>query len=462
VTMVGGFDPAATGTVTEWPTYPSATPTVFDGDANNSGKADQGDVKALMRVEFGKNDDKKITIQGIDFINTYNDETESPEDIKTAMNECAALRLICGTAFVKNCHFYNHITPCNRGSQCVTSIGAKLHMTDCEVHDCVSMTRGSLLRLRNYFIDEDTNKTQKPECVLERCSFYNGNNMGGKTMDNNGFYGGGIQVSYGYIFAINCTFANNTGYSDGGGMNGNESGVSLISCTFVNNQCMRAQDADVAETGRNTYGSNLHFSKDGPLNIANTFILDDLDNSTKQYATTYTGENTKAMTEICLSGGYNVLGTVFYYQGGKEVSEQNAVWKPSDLWTVVKSNTAQKYATYFGTNKEMQDNGGFSKTILPLKMQDGAKVADLQTLANKLCPTWTKVDATVDQRGLKRDESITCVGAAAYEAAPPSAINEIKSASFNLQSSIYNILGQPVNSTYKGIVIQNGKKLLLQ
>jgi len=463
VVMIGGFDPQATGKVTQLPSYPSATPTIFNGDLNNDGMPSKGDAKALVRVDFSADSTKSITIQGFDFINTYYDDEESPNDELTAMNECAALRLIRGTAYVQHCHFYNHITPNNRGSQCVTAVGARLHMSDCELHDCASLTRGGLLRLRSFFVNNDKNQPRTPDCVLERCCFYSGNSMGGESKNIAGQYAGGVHVSYGPIFAINCTFANNLSYTDGGAISANDEGVNFISCSFLNNYCSRSDNMDLEFKTRNSYGSAVHVSHDAPIRLANNFVLDDLDNASKTYALLYTDNNTVATENFVTSGGYNVSGTLWVYKNGQQQDDQSKVWLASDIWTQPTSGTAEHYKDYFGTNKTPQKNGGFSKSILPLQMQPGDNVAHLQELADQWCPSWTKVDASVDQRGWKRDATVTCVGAAAFEAEEPSALEENSQSSiFNLQSTMFNVLGQPIDADYQGIVILKSKKYLVR
>jgi len=421
--LIGGFDPAATGTVTKLPDYPSATPTVFSGDANKNGKPDKGDYQALIRVDFSGDTNKVFTMIGFDLVNTYYEgEKESSDDVKTSTAESAALRVMCGKAFVRNCHFYNHVTPDGRGSQCVTSVGAKLHMTDCELHDCVSMTRGSLLRSRQFFIDNESTKPINPECVLERCALYNGNNMGGDTMNTAGFYGGAAQISYGPFYAINTTIANSNAYSDGGGLNFRQSSC-LISCTLANSRCKRAYKTDEAADSRNTYGSNLHTEADGKLFLANSMVLGPDDNSNKQYATLYSGTNTKKIGENFQSGGYNITGTYYYYKGNYEEIDQSESWQATDKYIIIKNVQSVQYmADYLGANPQMTDNGGCSKTMVPLAMQNGDNVAHLQQLADSLFPKWTKVDASVDQRGYQRDAKTTCVGAMAMEAKAPAAL----------------------------------------
>jgi len=418
VTFIGGFDPAATGTATKLPDYPSATPTIFTGDANNSGTPDKGDAQALIRVDFSGNMNRVFRLQGFDLVNTYYDSEnplDSPKDELTYDAMCAALRIMCGTAFVSNCRFYNHITT-GRGSQCVTSVGAKLHMIDCDLRDGISVTRGGLLRLRKYFIGGDTAKAVVPDCVLERCALYNGNNMGGDTLNSAGFYGGAVQVSYGPFFAINTTIANSKGYSDGGGLNANTSGATLISCTVANNMATRGIDP-TSETA-NTYGSNFHIDKDGVVRIANSMVLGPYDNGDKKYAVMYSSDNKQGMATNCISGGYNITGTYFYYLGNVQVNDQTDTWLATDNYTYIGGATIQHMSDYLGANPQMEDNGGCSKTMKPLAMQNGDNVAHLQQLADQWCPSWTKVDASVDQRGYKRDASVTCVGALAMENMP--------------------------------------------
>jgi len=460
-TIIGGFDPATTQPFTTLPDYPSATPTIFSGDVNKNGKPDAGDAVSLMRVDYSSDTTRTLHLIGCDFVNTYYDgEVDSPNDVLTSTAKCAALRILCGKAFVRFCNFYNHVTPNGRGSQCVTSVGAKLHMSDCELHDCISLTRGSLLRSRQYFVNQDANQPINPDCVLERCCLYNGNNMAGDEVNTAGFYGGAVQISYGPFFAINTTIANSKGYSDGGGLNTNVSGATLISCTIVNNSCARATKEDEAAASRNSYGSNFHIDKDGKVRIANSIVLGPNDNGSKQHAVLYSSDNVNSINDNCISGGYNITGTFFYYKNGVEENDQTATWLATDKYSTPKGTTVQTMVDYIGANPQMSDNGGFSKTIQPLEMQNGDNIAHLQQLADQWCPSWTKVDASVDQRGYMRDNDITCVGALAMEST--SALEETSQSINPSIHQSFNILGQPVDENYKGIIILKGKKYLLQ
>ncbi len=454
IALIGGFDPAATGVATSLPTYPSATPTIFNGDINKDGVASAGDSPMLIRVDLSGANNDVVTLQGLDLINTYNTATNGTEDIDSYLDQAAALRTICGTVIVKNCHIYNHITPNCRGSQAVTVVGSKFHAMDCEVHDCVAMSRGGLFRSRNFFIGGDKTNPQIPEIVLERCCFYNGSALGLNEDDPsmsleariaakdatlaNGTYGGGLQISSGPLYMINTSILNNKNYSNGAGISGNVKGFYIISSTIGNNEGIR-DDHDLGSSPKNCcYGSSLRMESDGVIKIANSFVTDAKDNTKKQYAPIYQDGNTKMLSECLFSGGYNVLGTVCYYPEAN-VDVEN-VWKETDLFSVYNGGSvdlAQTFPQYFGTFDNFKDNGGCSKSILPLQMQDGAAVAALQELADAWFPAWAHVDASLDQRGYQRDAAKTCVGAAAVEAVQPSNLPQTSARKLNKQSIKY-------------------------
>ncbi|MBQ0136742.1 MAG: hypothetical protein KBS40_01895 [Bacteroidales bacterium] len=480
MTFIGGFDPAATGKVTAMPTYPSATPTVFSGDINQDGKASKGDAVALFRVDYSGDDAKVCTIQGIDMAYTYNDAQGADADIDSYLEECSAIRLICGTTYIKNCHIYEHVTPNNKGSQCVTNVGAKLHMMDCEVHDGIALSRGGLLRARSYFIGGDKENYQLPSTVLERCCFYNGSALGLNADDPSmsldariaakdpslatGTYGGGLQISSGALYMINSSVLSNKNYSNGGGISGNVAGFFIISSTIGNNEGIR-DDHDQASSPKNCcYGSSLRMESDGIIKIANTYVTDVKDNSKKQYSPIYQDGNNKMMSECIISGGYNVLGTICYYPDAN-VDTVN-VWQPTDLHSIYNGGSAeyaQPFSKHFGTIDNFKDNGGCSKTLYPLTYQSGDNVAHLQELADAWFPNWTKVDASLDQRGMTRVPSATCVGAADPNATEPMALEGVTATPhFDINNTIYNVLGQPVAPNYNGMMIIKGQKYMLR
>lgn len=474
ITIIGGFDPSAKGVSSSLPVYPSATPTVFNGDANKDGVPSVGDSPMLIRVDMSGAQDAVVTLQGLDLINTYNTETGGSDDYDSFKDQASALRTFLGTVIVKNCHIYGHITPNCKGSQTITVVGSKFHMIDCEVHDGIAYSRGGLLRALSYFFDEAKENIQKPEIVLERCCFYNGNALGLNPDDptmtlearmeakdaslGSGTYGGALHISAGPLYMINTSVLNNMTYANGGGISGNVDGFYFISSTIGHNEGIR-DEHDVAASPKNcAYGSSLRMESDGTIKMANTFITDHKDNSKKQFAPIYQDGNTKMMNECITSAGYNVLGTFAFYPDA--FANPKETWAATDLYSVFNggADSVQTFQAYFGTIENLKDNGGFSKTLLPLAMQDGAAVADLQELANTWFPEWAKVDASVDQRGYNRDAAKTCVGAAAFEATSGSALTRVNAT--RTSNIKYNVLGQPVNDSYKGIVILNGQKYL--
>jgi len=454
VTIIGGLDPTLTGTNFVIPTYPSATPTIFDGDANANGKPDEGDAEALIRVNLSENREATVILQGLVLRNTYHFvEGESTKDLDNYMNKVSALRLICGTTFVKNCEIYNNFTK-NRGSQTVTVVGAKAHFMDCDLHHGVSESRGGLVRARDYFTnpkDEEDNPIH-PSVVIERCALHEASALGGQIINANGPYGGAVHASTGDLFAINSTFVLDSCYSKGGSLRGNASGITLISCTFGQNFGTRV-DAGGTETKPFSYGSSIGLDGDVPLRFMNTIVVDDKDKGNKATASVYTDGNTTTADQFFFSNGYNIMGGCIIYVGQRiSTDEFNALWLATDQVNVYNNNDFTRIFGDVYTN--LKNNGGSSKTILPLSMLNGAPVSELQDYADEYCPDWTSVDASKDQRGFTRDKDVTCVGAAAFESTTPSALEDI--------SATYNILGQPVGENYKGIVIYKGQKYLLQ
>ena len=412
ITLIGGFDPNATGVATSMPIYPSATPTIFDGQKKST---------SLIRVDYSASPEGTLTLQGFDLINTYNPTEEASDDINNYLYNNGALRIFCGVITVKNCHIYENKTDVNEGSQSVVNLGAKLHMIDCEVHDAWSMGRDALPRARTYYKNgQDKPETNViPQTVLERCSFYNGNSSAGIQYNTLGVYGGGIHVSAGPIYLINTTIANCHNYSTGAAMSGNKSGFFIISSSIVGNEGDRADDPNADK--KYNYGS-LRMEADGVVKLANSFVVDVHDNGNKGHVVYYQDSNTKDASENITSGGYNVLGTFLCYKGGAE--DGSFAWQSTDLTSTYQGGAEQvkTFGKYFGSLDNLGNHGGFGQSIFPLAMQNGASVA-------AWFPDWVKdkIDVTVDQRGFKRDAQVTCVGAAAYEA-QASDINTPKSA----------------------------------
>lgn len=436
LTFIGGFDPAATGKVKALPHYPSKTPTIFSGDANANGKPDSGDASALIRVDYSKDSTCVFRLIGCNLVNTYySNPGESTKDIDTYLNNCSAIRVICGTTFIKNCEMYNHIAPVNRGSQCVTAVGAKVHLIDCDLHDCQCLSRGALVRSRQFFINGDKTKPIAPSIVIERCALHDANNMGGAKDNSSGIYGCAVHMAAGELLAINSTFMCDTTYNKGGAIY-STTGITVISCTIAQNYGARAYST--TDPKPYAYGTGIGLNNNCKFNLMNNFIVDDKDDNTKKNAPFYTDTNTLGMEDFAKSGGYNILGSIYVICNGKLVTDQSKVWKQTDLTS--SSTKINKFSDFFNSVADLKNNGGFSKSILPKSMQSGPSVADLQAFADNYCPKWTKVDASVDQRGYERDAKVTCVGAAAYEGSAPTSIYNVSEKSDAKSSNIRKVI----------------------
>jgi len=458
IAIIGGLDPALTGTNVVIPAYPSATPTIFDGDVNGNGKPDAGDAETLIRVNLENNREATVILQGLVMRNTYHyQEGEATGDLDTYLMQTAALRLICGTAFIKNCEIYNNWTG-NRGSQTVTVVGANAHFMDCDLHHGVSVSRGGLIRARDYFNGGKEDDPVHPSVVIERCCLRESSALGGKKINASGPYGGAVHASTGELFAINSTFVLDSCYSKGGSLRGNAAGITLISCTFGQNFGTRVDTTDKACS----YGSSIGLDNDVPIRFMNTIVVDDKDKGNKATCPIYTDGNTITADQFFLSNDYNMFGTIYIYvNGGKQDSATIAsLMQTHDLSNINKNNDFTRIFGDVYTN--LKNNGGSSKTIMPLAMLNGAPVSDLQDYADQYCPEWTEVDASVDQRGYKRDADVTCVGAAAFEGEKPSSLETVKNAQCTMHNVQFNVLGQPVGENYRGIVILKGQKYLLQ
>ena len=107
-TFIGGFSKDLTGTSNETPTYPTVTPTIFSGDVNGDGVANEGDSECLFSFKANTKNgvkDNLIVLKGLDFTGAYSQA--SPGNNATARG---ALHLDnCGWVEVDNCRFYGNV-----------------------------------------------------------------------------------------------------------------------------------------------------------------------------------------------------------------------------------------------------------------------------------------------------------------------------------------------------------------
>ncbi|MCC8036585.1 MAG: right-handed parallel beta-helix repeat-containing protein [Bacteroidales bacterium] len=360
-TFVGGCDRNA-GPVTTWPTYPSATPTIFSGDLNENGIADEGDLTTLLTIRqaFSKdgeeNDGDDIstssdydawaayatahacTVIGIDFTCAYYPELSN--------DASGALHITQGSAIIKNCNFYGNVS----GGKCgaVHNRGGIVHLIDCNVYDNQAATLGGGVR-------STTRSSAYAQTVIERCYIAN-NTVTGK-------YAGGVAFSSGRnMWIVNSTITGNSCQSDGGGVScpsskeGDIRHMAILNTTITGNKCTAEGD---------WVGSQMVIGCDPVLHMANNIIVDANDQGTAATAPIVLKGtfNDTPVTDF-LSYGGSLLGSAFWRTTEGDGDDAQSVNKdfPLDLKNDFKPVS---FTTAFA-GAVAQDNGGFTKTIIPV------------------------------------------------------------------------------------------------
>lgn len=343
LTLIGGFSPQLTGTDDTLPGYPSATPTVFSGDKNNNGIADNGDAVAILNFSTATEDGsmlKAITLRGIEFTGAY--------DATDGDNHGALWLKHCGYVSVENCRFYGNVGKGKLGGMAITSQYSRLVATDCQFFNNEAKSRGAALRF-------SSNDKGRGVGIINRCAIF-----GNKVAEG---VGSAILVQHGKaLYIVNSTIADNESTSTASGAlytNGKgdfENKLFIVGSTIAGNKG----------------GSQVEMAANAQLYTANAIVVGDETN--KAY-------NFKGAVTTFASGGYNVSGS----------DEKLTAWDASDRAT---GNT---YANVFGSNRlnnqlviipQME-----SSTFSSAAFGDGVS-------------TWEiPVDITVDQLGCVRADN---------------------------------------------------------
>lgn len=420
LTLIGGYDPAVTGTVTTIPTYPSPTPTIFSGDLNSDNLANSGDVQNIVIIQSLN----PVTIQGIQFSYAYYDGT---------MDETAGAVIAKNTTVnFKNCIFDSNKAPAAPGAGGLTAISCYTHIMDCVFTNNAAEQKGGAIRLINYISDGTAAWT-----VIERCQI-SGNRIStiNTGVTGSGKLGGGIQLTSGILWVINSTITNNEARMNGAGISVDEGSiVRVISSTFANNRCSNFETG-----GSRSYGTSLSFAKNTYLNIVNSISVENTDNGDSYNPTFYTRDLTNFASVFYQSFGNNITGTFWFNNNDNQWS--------SDLWETT-DNTSRlgegyhinKYSTVFGSNM-LEDNGGFSKTIKTSDAIPGANVNDLSTLVNTTWRCPVNANLSVDQRGYAR-QTTTTVGAIDQGAVTQiDNTNKIQHAIIRVHANCYKLISE--------------------
>lgn len=136
--------------------------TVFSGDVNGDGTANEGDLKCLMRFETVTVDNsKKFVVNNIDFTGASTAiENDATNDGTTGIDGDGALYFFnSGDVTVENCNFYNNVAGKKLGGPAAQCVSSTTRFINCSFYDNNATSRGGAVRLRS-------NSTKKERPLL--------------------------------------------------------------------------------------------------------------------------------------------------------------------------------------------------------------------------------------------------------------------------------------------------------
>lgn len=372
----------------------TGTPTVFSGDVNGDGVANEGDAPSLLFIKLDtKNgdDSKHFVLKNITFTGAYVNQTKT-----------SALRVDnSGWVDVQNCIFDKNISVYsndnNYGGPACLLERSTVNFTDCKFTNNESNGRGGAIKLTS---DAST----KGYTTLNRCL------VSGNTASSLGsaiFFNHGQELNI-----INSVITKNESGTEGeiGAIFsiGAEEGKNARRITIIN-----------STIAGNIGGAQVLGRNNADIRIANSIIVGDgtpaisLQEKPKQF----------------LSAGYNIIGK---YQVG---DASTTAWKTSDF--VSDDNTLE---SIFGTNAVI--------TAGPVAAPYGATQEQMEEIAT----SWSlNQDLTQDINGVSRGD-IAVPGAVVAE--PLKAMFEITDAKY---ATYYHDFGYIMPEGVKGGVVTDAK-----
>lgn len=372
----------------------TGTPTVFSGDVNGDGVANEGDAPSLLFIKLDtKNgdDSKHFVLKNITFTGAYVNQTKT-----------SALRVDnSGWVDVQNCIFDKNISVYsndnNYGGPACLLERSTVNFTDCKFTNNESNGRGGAIKLTS---DAST----KGYTTLNRCL------VSGNTASSLGsaiFFNHGQELNI-----INSVITKNESGTEGeiGAIFsiGAEEGKNARRITIIN-----------STIAGNIGGAQVLGRNNADIRIANSIIVGDgtpaisLQEKPKQF----------------LSAGYNIIGK---YQVG---DASTTAWKTSDF--VSDDNTLE---SIFGTNAVI--------TAGPVAAPYGATQEQMEEIAT----SWSlNQDLTQDINGVSRGD-IAVPGAVVVE--PLKAMFEITDAKY---ATYYHDFGYIMPEGVKGGVVTDAK-----
>lgn len=380
INLHGGYPADLTGTATPELTYPTATPTVLNGDTNRNGVNDDGDLRNLIFVQTTKEAtdllqaDRSILIEGFTLTGAYYNGSKG--------NELGALNVdMTQTVTVRHCVFTGN--KCVNAGAAAANSGSRTRFIDCVFSDNEGKDAGIAVNMSKR---GDADKYFKPAVTVERCEI-----SGNRAVGEGSVAGGSaIRVNAGSLYILNSTITGNTGYKQGA--------IHLNSDTYLYIGSSTIADNDMVSPA---YGSAVYAKGKPHIRAINSYILGIADDDANPVM--LVNEMTTKVSDVFTSDGANVIGTsVFFGEEGSGFQDNFADVIIPDYDFYGDKYTAK---SVFGTAGPV-DKGGFSKVLVPLEVKRVYSKTDFAGVykSEYKCPY--DVDDTVDQLGTTRPDKV--------------------------------------------------------
>lgn len=326
----------------------TGTPTVFSGDVNGDGVANEGDAPSLLFIKLDtKNgdDSKHFVLKNITFTGAYVNQTKT-----------SALRVDnSGWVDVQNCIFDKNISVYskdnNHGGPACLLERSTVNFTDCKFINNESIGRGGAIKLTS-------DGATKGYTTLNRC-LVSGNKA--SSLGSAIFFNHGQELNI-----INSVITEN--------VSGTEGEVGAIFSIGADSNYARQITLINSTVAGNMGGAQVLGRKDAVIRIANSIIVGD---------GTTSAISLQEKPKQFLSAGYNIIGK---YQVG---DASTTAWKTSDF--VSDDNTLE---SIFGTNAVMDG---------PVAAPYGATQEQMEEIATSLS-LGKDLDLTQDINGASRGD----------------------------------------------------------
>lgn len=306
-TFIGGFPSTMKGTNHELPSYPSVTPTVFNGENKKSGLLTFG-----TDGTSGWSITSSVRIQGIEFTGV--------SIVKGGKNQSALKLIRCKDVQVENCRFYENVSKADKtvgdtGGPASLSVSSIVVFRNCQFFKNSSNGRGGAVKLKGTV-------TGVGETTFDGCLFKE---------NSVGYMGSAIFMNHGKEMNIVNTIIEGNNATDESG----ELGAVFVVTPGNYDDMVRIANSTIAG---NKGGAQVVGRNGADIMIANSIIVGDVDTPAIRIADNKNNVSNPKSGQS-LSCGYNIIGKYV----GKTASAP--AWKASDF--VSDNNTLN---SIFGNN----------------------------------------------------------------------------------------------------------------